>query len=51
MTAEGRVLFGGNNGRNGVTQLHGPTGLSFGRHGHLYVTDLNNHMFIAGKFA
>jgi sugar lactone lactonase YvrE len=36
---QGSVVVGG----KGTNQFKGPTGLSFDRHGHLYVTDLNHH--------
>ena len=40
---EGSVIVGGN-GRGGQSnQLNGPIGLSFDRHGNLYVVDYGNH--------
>ncbi|CAF4854839.1 unnamed protein product, partial [Rotaria magnacalcarata] len=40
---QGSVIVGGN-GRGGQSnQLNGPEGLSFDRHGNLYVVDYGNH--------
>ncbi|CAF4828371.1 unnamed protein product, partial [Rotaria socialis] len=40
---QGTVLVGGNGSGAGENQFKGPVGLSFDRHGNLYVADWNNH--------
>ncbi|CAF3423076.1 unnamed protein product [Rotaria socialis] len=40
---QGAVIVGGNGSGAGANQLDGPRGLSFDRHGNLYVVDYNNH--------
>ncbi|CAF4427642.1 unnamed protein product, partial [Rotaria magnacalcarata] len=42
---QGTVIVGGNGQGAGVNQLNDPVGLSFDRHGNLYVADaLNNRV-------
>ncbi|CAF1585241.1 unnamed protein product, partial [Rotaria magnacalcarata] len=40
---QGTVIVGGNGRGAGANQFNFPTGLSFDRHGDLYVVDSNNH--------
>ncbi|CAM4951759.1 unnamed protein product [Rotaria socialis] len=40
---QGTVIVGGNGEGEGGNQFNGPTGLSFDRHGNLYVVDMGNH--------
>jgi sugar lactone lactonase YvrE len=40
---EGSILAGGNGKGKQMNQLHYPNGLSFDRHGNLYVADCFNH--------
>ncbi|CAF5226652.1 unnamed protein product, partial [Rotaria magnacalcarata] len=40
---QGTVIAGGNGAGAGANQFNSPVGLSFDRHGNLYVTDYNNH--------
>ncbi|CAF2037868.1 unnamed protein product [Rotaria magnacalcarata] len=40
---QGTVIAGGNGAGAGANQFNSPVGLSFDRHGDLYVTDYNNH--------
>ncbi|CAF4620083.1 unnamed protein product, partial [Rotaria socialis] len=40
---QGTVIVGGNGQGAGVNQFKGPTGLSFDRHGNLYVVDFFNN--------
>jgi hypothetical protein len=40
---QGSVIVGGNGGGGQSNQLYVPIGLSFDRHGNLYVADINNH--------
>ncbi|CAF4797968.1 unnamed protein product, partial [Rotaria socialis] len=40
---QGTAIVGGNGEGAGSNQLDGPTGLSFDRHGNLYVVDHWNH--------
>ncbi|CAF3708283.1 unnamed protein product [Rotaria socialis] len=40
---QGTVIVGGNSEGEGANQFSGPVGLSFDRHGNLYVVDYNNH--------
>ncbi len=40
---QGSVIVGGNGGGSQSNQLNGPWGLSFDRHGNLYVVDGGNH--------
>ncbi|CAF2109237.1 unnamed protein product, partial [Rotaria magnacalcarata] len=40
---QGTVIAGGNGRGAGANQLNVPTGLSFDRHGNLYVVDAGNH--------
>jgi DNA-binding beta-propeller fold protein YncE len=40
---QGSVIVGGNGGGGQSNQLNGPAGLSFDRHGNLYVVDEGNH--------
>ncbi|CAF4719739.1 unnamed protein product [Rotaria socialis] len=39
---QGTVIVGGNGVGEGANQFNGPRGLSFDRHGNLYVADMNN---------
>ncbi|CAF4329462.1 unnamed protein product, partial [Rotaria magnacalcarata] len=39
----GTVIVGGNGEGAGANQFNYPTGLSFDRHGNLYVVDQSNH--------
>ncbi|CAF2081822.1 unnamed protein product [Rotaria magnacalcarata] len=42
---QGTVIVGGNGSGEGANQFYGPTGLSFDRHGNLYVADsINNRV-------
>jgi DNA-binding beta-propeller fold protein YncE len=40
---QGSVIVGGNGEGGQSNQLNGPFGLSFDRHGNLYVVDQGNH--------
>jgi hypothetical protein len=40
---QGSVIVGGNGEGGQSNQLHWPVGLSFDRHGNLYVADQGNH--------
>ncbi|CAF5043187.1 unnamed protein product, partial [Rotaria socialis] len=40
---QGTVIVGGNGEGDGVNQFNFPRGLSFDRHGNLYVVDMGNH--------
>jgi DNA-binding beta-propeller fold protein YncE len=40
---QGSVIVGGNGGGGQSNQLNVPVGLSFDRHGNLYVVDYGNH--------
>jgi peptidoglycan hydrolase-like protein with peptidoglycan-binding domain len=40
---EGSVIVGGNGNGGQSNQLNWPVGLSFDRHGNLYVVDAENH--------
>ncbi|CAF3438186.1 unnamed protein product, partial [Rotaria socialis] len=40
---QGTVVVGGNGPGAGANQFYFPIGLSFDRHGNLYVVDCNNH--------
>ncbi|CAF3963659.1 unnamed protein product, partial [Rotaria sp. Silwood1] len=40
---QGSVIVGGNGSGGQSNQLHWPVGLSFDRHGNLYVVDWGNH--------
>ncbi|CAF3329729.1 unnamed protein product, partial [Rotaria socialis] len=40
---QGTVIVGGNGGGAGANQFNGPNGLSFDRHGNLYVVDYGNN--------
>ncbi|CAF2961181.1 unnamed protein product, partial [Rotaria sp. Silwood2] len=40
---EGQILAGGNGAGSGSHQLNEPIGLSFDRHGNLFVADYYNH--------
>ncbi|CAF4867491.1 unnamed protein product, partial [Rotaria socialis] len=40
---QGAVIVGGNSQGAGAHQFNYPRGLSFDRHGNLYVADLHNH--------
>ncbi|CAM2697139.1 unnamed protein product [Rotaria socialis] len=40
---EGTVAVGGNGQGAEANQFNGPKGLSFDRHGNLYISDSNNH--------
>ncbi|CAF3226213.1 unnamed protein product [Rotaria socialis] len=40
---QGAVIVGGNGSGAGANQFNGPRGLSFDRHGNLYVADRDNH--------
>ncbi|CAM4844922.1 unnamed protein product [Rotaria magnacalcarata] len=40
---QGTVIVGGNDQGAGANQFNVPVGLSFGRHGNLYVADCDNH--------
>ncbi|CAF4842461.1 unnamed protein product, partial [Rotaria socialis] len=40
---QGTVVVGGNGEGEGANQFNVPVGLSFDRHGNLYVADVSNH--------
>jgi DNA-binding beta-propeller fold protein YncE len=40
---QGNIIVGGNGEGEQSNQLNGPVGLSFDRHGNLYVVDNENH--------